>query len=144
VNPGIQITMDATDPEALGRFWAELLGYIEHPPPDGFSSWDEFLDSLGVPADQRDSAYAIIDPEGGRPRIFIQRVPEPKTVKNRVHLDVNVSDREASGEERLEQIEAEVERAIDLGATRLETFDEPNGDLWVVMRDPEGNEFCIQ
>jgi hypothetical protein len=141
---GIQVTFDAADPAALGGFWAEALGYIEQPPPDGFDSWDAFLDSIGVPADQRDTAYAIIDPDGDRPRIYFQKVPEAKTVKNRVHLDLNVAARgETPMSERRETVDAEVTRLVGLGATRHDAVDRDN-EYWVVMTDPEGNEFCVQ
>src|SRR4051794_13613188 len=88
--PKFQVTFDAVNPEQLGRFWCEVLGYIEQPPPPGFENWDAFLASIGVPEDERDKAYAIVDPAGDRARIFIQKVPEGKIAKNRVHLDVNV------------------------------------------------------
>ena len=87
---GVQVTFDASDPARLGAFWAELLGYVEQPPPEGFGTWPEALAALGVPEDQQQSAYAIVDPAGAGPRLFFQRVPEPKAAKNRVHLDVNV------------------------------------------------------
>ena len=87
---GLQVSFDASDPARLGAFWAELLGYVEQPPPEGFATWPEALTALGVPEDQQQSAYAVVDPAGAGPRLFFQRVPEQKTAKNRVHLDVNV------------------------------------------------------
>ena len=72
----------------------------------------------------------------------IQNVPEPKRSKNRVHLDVNVS----AGlpvDERRSRVDSEVERVMGLGAARVQTF-EQSGEYWVVMHDPEGNEFCLQ
>lgn len=143
MTPGIQVTMDAADAPVLGAFWAEVLGYEEQAPPDGYDSWDTFLDDIGVPEDERTSAYAIVDPEGVRPRIYLQKVPEPKTTKNRVHLDVNVADRSEPRSVQRETVDAEVERVVGLGATRVETFDREH-EYWVVLRDPEGNEFCIQ
>src|SRR6476619_8111832 len=93
----VQVTFDASDPAGLGAFWAELLGYVEQPPPEGFATWPEgfatwpeALTAGGVPEDQQQSAYAVVDPAGAGPRLFFQRVPEQKTAKNRVHLDVNV------------------------------------------------------
>src|SRR5205085_997876 len=85
----VQVTFDCVDPQGLGRFWATTLGYIEQPPPEGFDSWDAFLDSIAMPADERDRAYAVVDPDGTGPRLYFQKVPEDKTAKNRVHLDVN-------------------------------------------------------
>jgi hypothetical protein len=81
-------------------------------------------------------------PEGTGPRLYFQKVPEPKVAKNRVHLDVNVS-RRADASEPREWVDAEVERAVALGATRREAFDQDD-EYWVVMTDPEGNEFCLQ
>lgn len=88
----VQITFDAADPASLGCFWAEALGYTQEPPPAGFDSWPAALTAFGVPEERFNDAYAVIDPDGAQ-RIFFQRVPEPKTAKNRVHLDVRVSDR---------------------------------------------------
>ena len=87
--PSIQITLDAADPDALARFWAETLGYKLQDPPSGFDSWDEFLEANNL-GHLRGNASAIVDPEGARPRLFFQRVPEGKTAKNRVHLDINL------------------------------------------------------
>jgi hypothetical protein len=88
---------------------------------------------MGVPEDQQQSAYAVVDPAGAGPRLFFQRVPEQKTAKNRVHLDVNV------GKDRLD---AKVAELVALGATEHGRREEL-GSSWVVMRDPEGNEFCL-
>jgi hypothetical protein len=86
---------------------------------------------------------AIVDPDKAGPRIYFQKVPEPKTVKNRVHLDLNVAGRGMPTEERNRQVDAEVERLIRLGATRVGSY-EQHGEYWTVMKDPEGNEFCVQ
>jgi Glyoxalase-like domain len=139
---GIQVTFDAAHPPTLGAFWAQALGYVEDSPPPGFATWDEALDAMGVPLDQRDSAYAVIDPDGVGPRLWFQKVPEPKTAKNRVHLDVNV----AAGmprDERPDVVRARAKELEALGATRVHEMEE-NGGFWVVMLDPEGNEFCVQ
>jgi len=133
-----QVTFDAADPGALAAFWAEVLGYIMQPPPDGYASWDDWARDLEIP---EDAASAIVDPGGNGPRIFFQRVPEGKTVKNRVHLDV----RAAPGlddDARKQRLRDECERLIGLGATRLYEIDEP-GQFWITMADPEGNEFCV-
>lgn len=138
-----QVTFDSADPGALAAFWAEALHYVLQPPPEGFESWDAALDAWGLPADQRNDRSALIDPDGVGPRIYIQKVPEPKTAKNRVHLDL----RAAAGrpqEERAEALEAECVRLTALGARMLYRL-EPDGinDLCIVMQDPEGNEFCL-
>ena len=148
----IQVTFDAHDPIQLSRFWASALGYVIQPPPgrevapgeDVIEVWMEFLEAAGVPEDQRDTASAIVDPDGRGPRVFFQKVPEPKTAKNRMHLDV----RAAPGlgpEERMAALEAECARLVSLGAVRLERH-EPTPPMTlghIVMADPEGNEFCL-
>jgi catechol 2,3-dioxygenase-like lactoylglutathione lyase family enzyme len=140
----VQITFDCADPDALCRFWVEVLGYELQPPPPGFDTWDAFLDSVGVPAEQRNDRSAAVPADGNGPRLFFQRVPEGKTAKNRVHLDV----RAAPGlqdDARMTALEAEAERLVALGATRVRRF-EPGTELsggFIVMNDPEGNEFCL-
>ncbi len=139
----IQVVFDCADPDRQAGFWAAALGYILEPPPPGFASWDAFLDSIGVAADERD-ASAVVDPEGKRPRLFFQRVPEGKVAKNRMHLDLNASGgRSASLEERRARVDAEVARLKALGATDERGAKEEGGGYWVRMNDPEGNEFCV-
>ncbi len=106
------ITFDCASPEVVANFWAATLGYSVQ--------------------EVSDKAAAIIDPNGVSPRLYFQKVPESKTVKNRVHLDLNVPD-----------MEAEVQRLVGLGARKLRTMHE-DGETWTVMADPEGNEFCVQ
>ena len=130
---GIQVVMDASGPRALGAFWCEVLGYIEQPPPPGFETWEDALDAMGIDRSDPDKAFAIVDPDGVGPRIFIQKVPEGKTVKNRLHLDVAVGK---------DMMRARADELVELGATLVGEFDEPGGQ-WVTMRDPEGNEFCL-
>lgn len=137
-----QVTYDCADPEALGAFWAEVLRYLEQPPPEGYTNWLAYLRAQGVPEEAWHSAYAVVDPNGEGPRLFFQKVPEAKSAKNRVHLDVNVS-AGLPAEERRDRVESEVERVMKLGATRVQSF-EQSGEYWVVMQDPEGNEFCLQ
>ena len=148
----IQVTFDAHDPQALSLFWRDVLGYVHPAPPgvelgegqDALEAWDEFLDRMNVPAEERNSRSALEDPDGRGPRIFFQQVPEGKTAKNRVHLDVRAAP-ELKGEQRLAALEAECERLVALGATRVQRFEaEPYvSDGFIVMRDPEGNEFCL-
>ena len=117
---------DATDPHALAEFWAEALGYVSEPgydDPDGAS---------------------IVDPDGKGPAIGWLGVPEGKTAKNRVHIDIRVAgegpwDMTARGQ----LIRAKVPELVALGATvvREERYDNALGH--VVMLDPEGNEFCV-
>ncbi|MFD5177670.1 VOC family protein [Nocardia sp. NPDC058379] len=147
-----QVTFDAADPKALSTFWREVLGYVHPGPPgveladgaDPLAAWDEFLARLGVPAEQRNTRSAIEDPAGDGPRVFFQQVPEGKVAKNRVHLDVRAAPG-LQGEERMTALEAECARLVALGATRLRRF-EPEPPMsfgFLVMADPEGNEFCL-
>ena len=140
----IQVTFDCADPAALAKFWAEVLGYKVQDPPPGYPTWEAFLRAQGIQEDQWNSRSAIVDPDGAGPRIFFQRVPEPKIVKNRVHLDVNVSGGpHVPLEERRRRVDDAVNRVVAIGATRLRSYEE-HGEYWVVMADPEGNEFCLQ
>jgi hypothetical protein len=142
VSVGVQVTFDAQDPERLGRFWAEVLGYVEQPPPEGYDSWDAFLDAIDWPADERDDFFAVVDPEKKGPRLYFQRVPEGKTAKNRMHLDVNVG-AGVAGEERRAVVRKRADELVELGATLVREAD-VRGEYWIVLQDIEGNEFCLQ
>ena len=140
----IQVTFDAADPKALGTFWAEALGYVPDPPPEGQATWEEALEAFGVPEDRWNSANALFDPDGAGPRLFFQRVPEGKTAKNRVHLDLRAAVG-LKGDDRMEALEKRCAELEALGASRVERHD-PDGFSsagFIVMRDPEGNEFCL-
>jgi Glyoxalase-like domain len=109
-----ELCVDCSDVELVGRFWSQVLGYeMDGPDEDG-------LVELKAPA-------------GAGPHLVFIKVPENKTVKNRLHIDVNATDRSQA---------EEVERLLGLGATYA---DVGQGDdvSWVVMADPEGNEFCV-
>lgn len=139
----IQVVVDARDPGTLAAFWAEALGCVLEPPPAGFADWEEFLRSVGVPEADWGRYAAVVDPVGGGPRLLFQKVPEDKVVKNRMHLDLSVSGgREAPPEDRRSAIARAAARLEGLGATVLGPMEEP-GSYWVVMQDPEGNEFCL-
>lgn len=141
----IQIVIDCSDPAGLSRFWADALGYTLQPPPEGYATWEDALKAYNIPESEWNSASAVVDPEGSRPRIFFQRVPEGKTVKNRVHLDLGVGGgRDAALEERRSRVDAERERLAGRGASYLTTVDMPDrNEYFIVMQDPEGNEFCL-
>jgi hypothetical protein len=130
----LQITVDARDPRALAAFWAVALGYVLQPPQPGY------LIRSGDSARAFEQYTAIVDPTGMGPRLLFQRVPEPKTIKNRVHLDVNAG---YAATDRRAAVRGHVAHRVAAGATVLEERDEPTG-WWVVMADPEGNEFCLQ
>jgi hypothetical protein len=143
MGPTLQIVFDANDVPRLVAFWEQTLsGYQTQPPPPGFATWEDFARDRGIPEDQWDGWGALIDTEGKRPRIFFQRVPEGKTAKNRVHLDVNVGG-ELKGDERTARVKEEADRIEALGASRQREANE-RGEFWIVMQDPEGNEFCLQ
>jgi predicted enzyme related to lactoylglutathione lyase len=107
----IVLTLDCTDTARQGDFWCAALGY-------------EVVGGKGP-------YVALADPAGKVPKMLLQQVPEPKTAKTRLHIDLHVADPEA-----------ESSRLVAAGATRVERMDE-NGSWWIVMHDPEGNEFCL-
>ena len=141
----LQVVFDCRDPAGLAKFYAEALHYKLQDPPEGYSSWEHWLKAQGIPEADWGSASAIVDPEGHGPRVYFQRMDTPKLAKNRLHIDIN-----ASGglrvplDERKKQVNSEVERLLGFGATKEHELDEGRGDYCVVMRDPEGNEFCVQ
>ncbi|MEV8451235.1 VOC family protein [Streptomyces sp. NPDC052095] len=137
----IQVTFDCADPERVGRFWCEVLGYVPPSPPDGFDTWDAYNASL--PAEERGAWFACTDPTGVGPRLYFQRIPEGKVVKNRVHLDVRAG-AGLVGAERLAVLESERDRLMGLGAVcvLVQHADEEN-ESCITMQDIEGNEFCL-
>ncbi len=138
----IQIVFDASDPEKLAEFWELALGYVPEPPPEGFGSWEDFGRSIGLPESEFGAQASRIDPAGAGPRLYFQRVPEGKTAKNRVHLDVGVAGRGVRGEARKRLVSEHVERLVQAGASIAWETSDVRGDA-IVMRDPEGNEFCV-
>jgi catechol 2,3-dioxygenase-like lactoylglutathione lyase family enzyme len=135
------ITFDCADPDALSAFWAQALGYAKRAlPPDMRAE----LLAAGLTEEDLRARGLAEDPQGGGPRLLFQRVPEPKTAKNRMHMDIlAVPGRRATTEE----VDAEVERLQGLGATVLRKSDGswgPYPEYHYVMADPEGNEFCVQ
>ena len=114
------ITVDCRDPYLLAGFWSRVTGFAEDP---GNANHPEDPEGL------------LLAPDGSASLLFI-RVSEPKQVKNRVHLDLTPP--------RPEQRDAEVSRIMELGATMVDDRREPDGTGWVVLTDPEGNEFCVE
>ncbi|MFT3943786.1 MAG: VOC family protein [Ancrocorticia sp.] len=135
------LTMDAADPLALGEFWAAALDYVFEAPPAPYETWEETLAAWGLPEERWNDANAIVDPDEVGPRIYIQKVPEGKSAKNRVHLDVRVS-ASVDAKDRA-ALQAKAAELVALGATQVEVFDDPQQGYWIVMTDPEGNEFCV-
>jgi len=145
----MQITIDCAAPSELAKFWATALHYDLAPPPSGFASWHEWYRSVGVPeeelAGEPDATDRLVDPAGVGPRFWFQQVPETKTIKNRLHLDLDVGGgRSRPLAERRATVEAEVARLCAAGASIFRVLDDAANDHFaVVMRDPEGNEFCL-
>ena len=138
-----QVVFDCADPARVGQFWATALGYVVPEPPEGYANWREALSAMGVPEERWDAAYAIEDPAGVQPRVYFQRVPEGKTVKNRVHLDINASGGWTTPlDERRFRVDARVSELEAAGATLVRRTEE-HGHYYVVLTDPEGNEFCV-
>ena len=141
-----QLVIDCADPDRLARFWVQALDYVFEPAPDGFESWDAYYRDLGVgEEDLGIGEDSIVDPRGEGPRIWFQRVPEGKTIKNRLHLDLKVGgSRSVPIETRKTLVDAEAQRLVGLGATLVRSLGEPGLDHYgVAMTDPEGNEFDI-
>jgi hypothetical protein len=136
----MQIDIDCTYPEQLADFWAEVLDYRVADPPGGHESWEAF--SQAEARDDGERWCRLIDPSGQGTTILFHRVPEAKTVKNRVHLDVWVAPLGRSPDENWPLVDAEVLRLIGLGASEVRRVTE-NEQCFVVMTDPEGNEFCV-
>jgi hypothetical protein len=130
-----QITIDCADADAMSQFWSTALGYVLEPPPAGYLSWEDFLRSSGIPTPPAGSISAIVDPDNSGPRVLFLRVPESKTVKNRVHLDL----RAGHGDD---DKHAKIEQLVGAGATVVRRVEE-HGSWWMIMTDPEGNEFCV-
>lgn len=143
---GFTLVIDCSDPDRLSRFWEAALGYVAAPPPDGAASWDKYWRDFGLSEEDLNIGQdRIADPEGHGPRIWFQRVPDHKTVKNRLHIDIHASGgRGAPLEVRRQRVDTEASRLAALGATRLQVLYEEGIDHYAVaMRDPEGNEFDI-
>jgi hypothetical protein len=141
-----QLTIDANDPASLVRFWAHALGYQPVPPAEPETTWHaHYRTRLGEETVFDDRLF---DPAGLGPPIWFQEVPEAKTVKNRLHLDLYPTGRDNALplERRIDIVEAKVAEMVRLGASveRRTRQDDPDDPVYfVVMHDPEGNEFCI-
>jgi hypothetical protein len=135
----IDLTFDCADARLLAEFWKTALGYIDEPPPAPFKTRAEWFAQFDLPEDDSaDDAAWLCDPDGVGPRLSILKVPEPKTVKNRLHMDVRVPGH-GSPDERWARIRAESERLVKAGGAVVAEFDRHH----IMMTDPEGNEFCV-
>jgi hypothetical protein len=135
----LQIAIDCADPDLLAEFWIEALGYAPYAPPDGSADWAAF--SAKEAHDPGERWRIIGDPDMVGPPVLFHTVAEAKVVKNRVHLDVSAP-RDGSSTDDIAVVEAEASRLMELGARRLRSGDD-DGGFYIVMEDPEGNEFCL-
>lgn len=138
-----EVTFDAKNSKRLAEFWMAALGYEPMGAPKGYESWEAWRIANELTEEEMDEGATITDPDGTRYITFLN-VPEPKTAKNRMHLDLDVlPDRKAPESEQRTILGAEVERLTKLGATKLYgSF--VGGHYRVTMADPEGNEFCMR
>ncbi|WEG09932.1 VOC family protein [Microbacterium horticulturae] len=136
------IVFYAEDPPALARFWSDVFGY---PYQEFEGVLKEQLLASGLTEPDLTSRGLAEDPQGVGPRMFFHHADGPKTGRNRIHLDITVP-RDGPGS-RLEQLDAEKERLVALGASVVRLVDQQWGpwpELYYQLRDPEGNEFCLQ
>ena len=135
-----QVVIDSSAPHELADWWAEALGWQVEAQDEAFI---RRMVETGAASEEDTTQHrgglvwkvgaALLSPDPGRPRVLFQLVPEPKTVKNRVHLDIHVG---------AERREAEVARLIGIGATEL--WRGAQGPFeWATLADPQGNEFCV-
>jgi hypothetical protein len=138
------VTFDCESPAVVAAFWKTALGYVDGAVPEGFATWREWFIACDVPETEWDDGASIDDPTGVGPRISFLKVPERKTVKNRIHLDVKVSGgRSWPPAERAELIRATADQLTAAGATTIQAH-RIRGELdHIVLADPEGNEFCV-
>lgn len=143
----MQLVIDCHSPASLLPFWAAALDYVPAPAPDGHPTWRSYYLSIGEPEEsleEGDCCDRLVDPEGVGPAVWFQVVPEPKTVKNRVHLDLFVTDGSSSRSDRRSRL---VEVAAGLtalgGEIRTPVPDDETLHLACGINDPEGNELCL-
>ncbi|WP_049659075.1 VOC family protein [Kitasatospora sp. MY 5-36] len=141
---GWSLTIDCAHPARPAGFWVLALGYVHRPAPAGFGSWEEWFSRHGVPREEWDDGAYLCDPEGTGPALSFLKVPEPKAVKNRVHVDVQAGGgRGTPWEVRWPRVVEAVERLTAAGATVVREEELRGRPDHVVMADPEGNEFCV-
>lgn len=134
-----QITFDCANPVQLAKFWALAMDYELQEIPK------EWLKAQNIPEELWDTRAALTDPAGVGPRFWFQQVSEPKTAKNRLHLDLRILVNNAPAQnpqEREAHARAKADQLIAAGATKLYEMTE-FGQTWLTLADPEGNEFCI-
>ena len=126
----------------MAQFWVTALHYVTEPPPRGHETWESWSATMGVPRSEWKDGASISDPEKMGPVLCFLKVPEPKTVKNRLHLDLDIATKADPIEVRTADIEAEVLRLTAAGATILQRVSD-HDHFHITMGDPEGNEFDL-
>lgn len=140
-----QLTIDANAPARLAQFWSDALGYEFTPPADTDTTWHAHyrVRLEGAPG----FTDRLFDPTGAGPALWFQQVPEAKSGKNRLHIDLYPTGRDDSlpMSRRIEIVDATVDRLVALGAAPARRTGGAADDnfYYVVMTDPEGNEFCV-
>lgn len=119
----------------MASFWSVALGYEIEPPPAGYLSWKDFLRANDLPLPANGSIAAIVDPDEAGPRVVFLRSPKNTVAARPLQFDIR-TDRSDHGKE------ATIAELTEAGATEVRRVDE-RGGWWIVMADPEGNEFCV-
>lgn len=143
----VSITIDCTDPDRLVPFWCAALRYMPQPAPAGHDTWRSYYLSIGESEEDlgdRDACDRVVDPDNVGPAIWFQVVPEQKTTKNRVHLDVRVTERTDPWDARRAALAERRDALLALGGAMREPLPEdPGPHLFCAINDPEGNELCL-
>ncbi|WP_285502352.1 VOC family protein [Actinokineospora sp. NBRC 105648] len=134
----MDLTMDCADAGRMAEFYKLAMGYVDEPPPAPFATREEWLAQFDDDEEDGGGGAWLHDPTGVAPRLCLLEVPEPKTAKNRLHIDLRVA-RGGTPEQRWAAITAEADRLVAAGASRLAEFTGHH----IVLADPEGNEFCL-
>jgi hypothetical protein len=138
------LTFDCHDAEAMARFWTVALGYVDSPPPEGWDTWEDWLRHFEVPEEEWGDGASLQDPQGVLPKISFLRVPEDKTAKNRLHIDLQVSGgRHVDTDKRTRRIEEFSALLVEAGGTVASRSMHDDQLDHITMADPEGNEFCV-
>ena len=142
-----QLTIDCRRPARLVAFWQPLLGYKVPAPPERHQSWRAWYLTVGVSPEEieGDGSDRLQPVEGHGVAIWFQPVPEPKTIKNRLHLDLRVSTgRAVDRQQRRAEIQIAADDVVARGGALLRMIEDSTADhVYAVMADPEGNEFCF-
>ena len=135
VATSFQITIDCDDAGRMVEFWSVALGYVAEPPPAGYLSWEDFLRANDIVIPRAGTIGAIVDPDDAGPRILFMRVPDRRRCGRQIHLDVRAGNDDVAKKTKIAELAA-------AGATAIRRVDD-RGQWWMVMSDPEGNEFCV-